>query len=697
METLAITELPGGDSFRDVTSLFIAAAADMEPGSIMLRDGFTLQEAMSAFEIGEPRLDSGMALEGEQRPPLDIWAPLLPQEICWIIDRSFSYEMLWHAGNTLTHTVFTCIYALIISEIHPDLQPFGLDNDALRPPHLVPVVLRAAICGLLKCCDLSWRELSKGHVHDTEDWQSDKGDTSLLEGMSVQNVIASLDSATAWLIRSRKVPEPWLTALVARLNLRKALLNAMDANIFRSPSEFLDLINLTRNHLKTVRTYPSPSLEPNSAAHLAFDPYIARKLNSSVPIRVIDVPPLAETWDAIDALLDGWEEQRLLSLTSNVSTWELVGNLRAWLPNPSLRIPYLRSSTQSVFYDGLLVLSKYSPLWLMDRFFFETLGVSYQSVVHAVNQATRNRPPPPWADLQRVHFKLITEYIRAQWYNPCRRRRYFMRLLLELHLYYTRLVDAAADLDVANVAGHIPACALVWRLSVVREVVLSGFQLELYTSEEKPFAYWYLSQVLEAHLACLDDMLLVVAADSTPHVELRFQHSLLTALQAMTVPMFALSMPLMSFSWQQMQANFRRRYKWAYETTYDNSPVPVVAAPNFDDFMTVCSEMLQTKTFSPSESFALAHTILAQMIESRSAGGHAGLWSDERIQLLQNLADASKRLQDVPRSMAEMPAFDVGLLKWDAQVDPWFPALQMEGAERRRNVHVARAAPYAAV
>lgn len=57
---------------------------------------------------------------------------------------------------------------------------------------------------------------------------------------------------------------------------------------------------------------------------------------------------------------------------------------------------------------------------------------------------------------------------------------------------------------------HLPACALVWRLSVIREVVLSGFQLELYTSEEKPFAYWYASQVIDAHLACLDDMLLAV-------------------------------------------------------------------------------------------------------------------------------------------------------------------------------------------
>lgn len=97
----------------------------------------------------------------------------------------------------------------------------------------------------------------------------------------------------------------------------------MDASIFKSPSDFLDLINIARNHLRTVQTYPSPDLGPESAAQLGFDPYIARKLNSSVPIRVIDVPPVTQTWDAIELLLDGWEEQRLLSLTYNVSTWEV--------------------------------------------------------------------------------------------------------------------------------------------------------------------------------------------------------------------------------------------------------------------------------------------------------------------------------------------------------------------------------------
>ncbi|KAJ6606132.1 Mak10 subunit, NatC N-terminal acetyltransferase-domain-containing protein [Mycena vulgaris] len=665
MENLTIVDLPGGNNFSDVTSIFTDAAAHMEPGGLMLRDGFTLQDAMSAFEIGEPRLDSGMAGEADQRPPFDVWEPLLPQEICWIIDRAFSYEMLWHAGNTLAHTVFTCLYALVISEMHPDVLPYGLNNDVLRPPQLIP----------------------------TEDWQSDKGDTSLLEGMSVQNVIVGLGLCHSLASDSQKrFPDPWATALIARLESAQA----MDANIFRSSSDFLDLINIARNHLKTVRTYPSPALELASSAHLAFDPYVARKLNSTVPIRVIDVPPVTETWDAIDTLLDGWEEQRLLSQTANISTWEIAGNLRVWLPNPPLRTPYIRSSTQSVFYDGLLVLNRYNPTWVMDRFFFETLGVSYQSVVQFVDRNTQSKWPNPWADIQRGHFKLMTGYIRALWYNPCRRRRYFMKSLVDLHLYYTRLIGIAStlpDLRSTHVMKHLPACALVWRLSVIREVVLSGFQLELYTSEEKPFAYWYASQVIEAHLACLDDMLLAVEPDCLAYREMRFQHSLLTALQAMTIPMFALSMPLMSFAWRQMHANFLRRYKWAFGRGYDLSPIPVVAAPNFDNFTDVCGRMLQDKAFSPSESFKLAHSILAPLVESRSAGGYAGLWTDERIQLLRNLVDACQRLQGVPTSMAQMPSFDVGLLKWDTQMNPWFPVLDAEGAERRRNVHVRRAEP----
>lgn len=48
---------------------------------------------------------------------------------------------------------------------------------------------------------------------------------------------------------------------------------------------------------------------------------------------------------------------------------------------------------------------------------------------------------------------------------------------------------------------------LLWRLSSIREIVLSGFQLEFYSPEEKTFAYWYLTRVFEMELECFENLL----------------------------------------------------------------------------------------------------------------------------------------------------------------------------------------------
>lgn len=73
--------------------------------------------------------------------------------------------MEWHAGNALSHTVFTFLYVHHLEDIDPDFLTGG-PSDSSRPLELITSVLRAAVIGLLKCCDLSWRELSKEHVKD---------------------------------------------------------------------------------------------------------------------------------------------------------------------------------------------------------------------------------------------------------------------------------------------------------------------------------------------------------------------------------------------------------------------------------------------------------------------------------------------------------------------------------------------------
>jgi hypothetical protein len=76
--------------------------------------------------------------------------------------------MEWHSGYTLSQTIYSFLYVHSLKEIDPDLVLGGSSprSDSLRPPELITVVLRAALLGLLKCCDLSWRELNKGNVYD---------------------------------------------------------------------------------------------------------------------------------------------------------------------------------------------------------------------------------------------------------------------------------------------------------------------------------------------------------------------------------------------------------------------------------------------------------------------------------------------------------------------------------------------------
>ena len=80
-------------------------------------------------------------------------------------------QMGWHAGNTLSQTVYTLLYVHSLQDINPDLvspQYFYI-NDSMHPMELITIVLRPAIFALLKSCDLVWRELSRKGVYDVSD------------------------------------------------------------------------------------------------------------------------------------------------------------------------------------------------------------------------------------------------------------------------------------------------------------------------------------------------------------------------------------------------------------------------------------------------------------------------------------------------------------------------------------------------
>ncbi|KAG1736921.1 Mak10 subunit, NatC N-terminal acetyltransferase-domain-containing protein [Suillus paluster] len=639
-----LVDLPGGDNFHDVTALFEDAAEDMEPGALVLAEGFTLQDAMSSFEIGEPRFDSGLALLDKTKPSFNPLAPLTPEEVCWIIDRSFSCEMEWHSGYTLSQTIFSFLYVHSLKDIDPDLIPGGSPppSDNLRPPELISVVLRAAVFGLLKCCDLSWRELNKGNVHDAEDWQSEKCDVALSEALPVKYVCKVLDEACHWLETSAKVQQPWKAMLVDRLKFRKSLIELFETQLSQAHSNLLPtMINLSLQLLHPIMTATPSEPAPDSPARLAFDPHFARVLVSFIPLHVIELPDQAHTWASLEGLLTSLKNVNNLANTAELSTWEIAGHLQLWCPRSHSRFPYVRSITQSAFWDGVLVLNKFAMKHIVVQFFRETLDTSYDGFTQAIRTRWQGPAPPPLAHIERTMTQIMMAHIKALWYNPPRRRRFCAKSLFDWHDLFAVLMDVSVHLAPLQDQKHdhvrrAKMAVLMYRLSVIREVILSGFQLSLYTNEERVFAYWYVVQVLEMHLACIDQLMPGMSRGSNAYCELRYQSQFLTALQSLSIAVFSITVKQTTFSWRRTRLNFLRRYKWAFMPEYEDLDLQPFGHPSFTKFAAACEAMQKA---SCSQSFIV-------FVNTQ-----------------------------LPSTEQPLTTWDAKTFKWDVDVHPWFPVI----------------------
>ena len=101
----------------DVHHVLKQAAGQLQQGELLHTESFSLFEAMSAIEIGDPKMDAG--LDTANAPTADELvqqghAPeeLSSNEALAVMDKLLALQASWHAGNSLPQTVFTCLYLL---------------------------------------------------------------------------------------------------------------------------------------------------------------------------------------------------------------------------------------------------------------------------------------------------------------------------------------------------------------------------------------------------------------------------------------------------------------------------------------------------------------------------------------------------------------------------------------------------------
>ncbi|KAI0344977.1 Mak10-domain-containing protein [Trametopsis cervina] len=667
---------PGGSDFEDVTELLYQAAREMAPDEVLLTDGFTLMDSMSAFEIGEPRMDSGMTTEQDSSTQFDPSALLLPEELCWIMDRMFACEIQWHSGNTLSQTVFTLLYIHELQDLNPELLPpdWPPHPDPSRPLELLTVVLRASVFGLLKCCDLAWRELAKKRLYDIEDWQSEKCEVSLLEGVPVNVILRRLEDACHWL-RASALPAEQRDALYDRIMLRKHLLELFDLSTTGNSDSILSVVTVALKALRQVQKRPSSPPAPGSPALLAFDPRVSRRLHTVIPIRVVELLEPQAVWSGLEQLLNGWADVDYMRNTRLMYSWQVFGSHSAWLPRKDLPFPYMRSLIQGVFCDKHIVLGRFSTEWLVEHFFLETLGVSYDLLCDILITSWAGGDTLQFEEVESCIVKIASENVKSLWYNPPRRRRQLMRSVLDLQALQDAFLVLQSLVVVSNpqskhVLKVLPEAANAWKLDAAREIVLSGFQQDLYPAYERPFAYWLVAHIIDQHIQTLERFRSPsTTAGVAVQNEWEYKILFLSSIQTMCIALFSLTSSISPPSARRMSINFRRRYKWLFASRDSGPSEPFIDLPSLSQYVQDTQHL--SEEYRPRDGLMLAQEMLSRL----SITPVQSLCGEEENKLRSEFAQSLIEVNGKLLELVDQPHIPLESLIWDPSHHPWFPTV----------------------
>jgi hypothetical protein len=134
---------------------------DFDVGQLVHLQSFTLFDAMSAIEIMDPRMDTGMLIE-EKPNKFDILKKLTTEETLGIMDRLLTREMAWISGHSLSQTVYTCIYfhhIQVLNQLPMPTLTSDIDN-------IIYGVLKTYVLATVKCCHYIWTEMTQGNVFE---------------------------------------------------------------------------------------------------------------------------------------------------------------------------------------------------------------------------------------------------------------------------------------------------------------------------------------------------------------------------------------------------------------------------------------------------------------------------------------------------------------------------------------------------
>ena len=82
-------------------------------------------------------------------------------------------------------------------------------------------------------------------------------------------------------------------------------------------------VAVARGLVHRVRESQREDLPADSPVRLAMDPHIARRLPNYMPMRVTELPPVAQLWDTLEGYIEYWNETGRLIRSMSLRQWQV--------------------------------------------------------------------------------------------------------------------------------------------------------------------------------------------------------------------------------------------------------------------------------------------------------------------------------------------------------------------------------------
>ncbi|KAI0484617.1 Mak10-domain-containing protein [Xylariaceae sp. FL0804] len=497
----------------DITDRFAAAVKILKPGELVKDEHFTLFESVSALEIMDPKMDSGVLAEGESLDEeYDVSQELLPEEILGIIDQLLCLEMAWHLGYPLSQTLLTSVYVEALMNPRPmtivqaDFTWFTYDSTCRRPTFLF--ILRAYCIGLLKACSYVNEFVKEELYYEEEDFVTNTYDRCLLIDIPLADVTHLLQHARSELrALSNDVDKDVSLALDMRLELRMAFLRAMDLCSLRKANP--DSLKMPWMQMSGLMGHIEKQHSLGKPVPAAFSTKLQRRLASTMPPRPIVQLSFEECDRHFKRLFeDGKEVTDILKYVDPQSLLTFVALFNAQKPQP---LVFIRTLLQNLLIKEMVVLGNYSIRQILDHDLSVVvvpcgpqIDRSYDHIevptdprhqTAAQMESFRQRVADAYLDLFRILCQSRPR-LRRQLCHHIQEWDLVQADVEEIdQLLQINLEEKPVQTDRGEIGFSLPlsSWAYLYKLRQMEWIVQLGFELSIYQPDELAGMYWYLN------------------------------------------------------------------------------------------------------------------------------------------------------------------------------------------------------------